>query len=896
MRAPPAALLSSLVTIAAASTPLTQLAVHENFVSSEEIDLIARSINLDADSIDTFYGPTVLPPSVAERLRDLGGTCGVASSAATGNDEPRRGEAVMTMLMTATTDRHTDCHVPQSEGRVVREGDVAFVFLESDSRATFVHGDGLPVPAVAGNLVKFRGDVPHRTVVPPGSSVRIAGPFHLPTMEYVGSCPAECDNDAANCPGGNYWNRCVCGGDSRARDRDLAREAAKGRAMEELGALKSSFTPVATVDAGMRGFLRNVINSGRKLECTTICRESIGACCITRDTGTTCLDNRDVSTCFALNGSFMGPDTQCPSNVVCPKPPDETGVVYEPEFKPEDGERGLCCFQDGRPGRAMMRGYCEDITKRFFVKDGDGTCPPKNEMGACCMKEECRHMPVSDCVGKGGDWKGSESKCWIDCEGACCGADKCEIVTQTGANDNLDSTCEGTFTLGGDCEANNCPDKCESTFKSANTLNLPENGGINTVDGTTEDKDDPKDYFFECEETILHTGSDWHNIISSDTIADQGNLYTLTTCDKVVEGAFAEFETKLSLYKGECSGLACAAVESLTTEERSCDGNGGHTIRFCAAPSAEYHLMVHGYAGICADAAGKYTLAVKDEGPCPVDTTTAPTEPASGDVADDPEPEDECECVDESSYGKGKGATNSPGKGKGATKSPGKGKGATNSPGKGKGATKSPGKGKGATNSPGKGKGATNSPGKGKGATKSPSEGKGGTKSPGKGGTKSPGKGGTKSPGSSTCGGKGNGKGGTKSPGKGGTKSPGKGKGGTNSPGKGGTNSPGKGGTKSPGKGKGGTNSPGKGGTKSPGKGGTKSPGSSHCGGKGKGGTSGKGGTKSPGKGGTKSPGKGGTKSPGKGGTKSPGKGGTKSPGKGVTKSPGKGSTVAPIR
>lgn len=250
----------------------------------------------------THYTPTVLPPGIASRIRDLGGTCDATSSSSSstgathdydddirvkneegsvnGIDIDLGGHPVMSMLMTATTDRHRDCRVPQSEGRVV-QGDVAFIFLTSDPNAAFVHGgeeasvDANPekapkkletetetatrVPAVAGNLVRFRGDVPHHTSVPSGSSVHIAGPFLLgsSSLEYVGSCPEECES-TSDCDGSEAgFSECVCREETRGREllgrREKEKEKAdKERAMEGLRDLshRQSFLRHVVLPAG----------------------------------------------------------------------------------------------------------------------------------------------------------------------------------------------------------------------------------------------------------------------------------------------------------------------------------------------------------------------------------------------------------------------------------------------------------------------------------------------------------------------------------------------------------------------------------------------------------------------------------------------------------------------
>jgi len=89
--------------------------------------------------------------------------------------------------MSESTDKHQDHRITQ-EGAPIVDGDVGFVFLNSNPDAAFVHGDEEVLPE-AGKLVVFNGRIPHNTVVPSGSVVRIAGPFYLQTLEPIGGIP-----------------------------------------------------------------------------------------------------------------------------------------------------------------------------------------------------------------------------------------------------------------------------------------------------------------------------------------------------------------------------------------------------------------------------------------------------------------------------------------------------------------------------------------------------------------------------------------------------------------------------------------------------------------------------------------------------------------------------------
>jgi hypothetical protein len=61
--------------------------------------------------------------------------------------------------------------------------EVSFIFLNTNLSATFVYANS-KVPVVAGNLIKFKGDVDHQTLISTGQ-VHLAGPFHLSSLQAV---------------------------------------------------------------------------------------------------------------------------------------------------------------------------------------------------------------------------------------------------------------------------------------------------------------------------------------------------------------------------------------------------------------------------------------------------------------------------------------------------------------------------------------------------------------------------------------------------------------------------------------------------------------------------------------------------------------------------------------
>ena len=87
---------------------------------------------------------------------------------------------VRTSLIDRSTQEHVDHY---SNGDKVHE-DVGFVFLNTNPDAHFQHGEDV-VPIKAGNLVTFKGDVSHNTVVKSGQ-VHLLGPFDMVNFKGVG--------------------------------------------------------------------------------------------------------------------------------------------------------------------------------------------------------------------------------------------------------------------------------------------------------------------------------------------------------------------------------------------------------------------------------------------------------------------------------------------------------------------------------------------------------------------------------------------------------------------------------------------------------------------------------------------------------------------------------------
>lgn len=100
--------------------------------------------------------------------------------------------------------------------------------LNTKHKAAFHHGDSV-VPVVAGTLVTFTSSMPRSMAG--GSTVQLAGPFHLKTFEYVGcaSCEDECTSNIIEaCGEGRCSNSngdvCRCDHDLKCKKDDQVSE------------------------------------------------------------------------------------------------------------------------------------------------------------------------------------------------------------------------------------------------------------------------------------------------------------------------------------------------------------------------------------------------------------------------------------------------------------------------------------------------------------------------------------------------------------------------------------------------------------------------------------------------------------------------------------------------
>ena len=134
---------------------------------------------------------------LVERIRKTTGVHAITSAI-----EKQDGFVVPLKTMMESSKVHKDRFVQRIGEPAVREHDViAFLVLEGNNATNFVHG-GEAFPLETGTLVTFAGNVEHNTNVLFGR-VKIAGPFHVRSMERVGHggyhCwiddPSECEED-----------------------------------------------------------------------------------------------------------------------------------------------------------------------------------------------------------------------------------------------------------------------------------------------------------------------------------------------------------------------------------------------------------------------------------------------------------------------------------------------------------------------------------------------------------------------------------------------------------------------------------------------------------------------------------------------------------------------------
>jgi len=225
--------------IFAPTTFAASIETYSNVLNSEEIDYFAAvDVNVDANldeegggegvcnRANKYFGAAVLDPAISSRIHDVTGTPVTAEE----QRQYRRSIAVTKIM--GDTEPHVDYHYSNADsiGTEAVEDKVAFIFLETNSDAKFVLGT-TEIPAEAGKLVAFDGNLRHSTKVARGT-LSIAGPFHLRTLSFVGPCEknADCEPDeTCECTFGRRLTT-----DDKNEQQGQRKLGFKRRALEEL--------------------------------------------------------------------------------------------------------------------------------------------------------------------------------------------------------------------------------------------------------------------------------------------------------------------------------------------------------------------------------------------------------------------------------------------------------------------------------------------------------------------------------------------------------------------------------------------------------------------------------------------------------------------------------------
>lgn len=117
-------------------------------------------------------------------------------------------------------------------------------------------------------------------------------------------------------------------------------------------------------------------------------------------------------------------------------------------------------------------------------------------------------------------------------------------------------------------------------------------------------------------DTSISTGGVWYTFLGT------GSEVVVSTCSS--NGGSANYDSKLNVYSGACSGLNC-----LVGNDDNCssgDNFFSSTVRLCAQRDVEYQVLVHGFGG----ATGDFNLSVFEDGGVGCDTLAVPTASSTG--------------------------------------------------------------------------------------------------------------------------------------------------------------------------------------------------------------------------------------------------------------------------
>jgi len=148
------ALSCLIATISIASTRALEVA--EGFLNEEEMDQFRQVPVSEAYIGHRRHGEAFLPESIVRRMM-----------AARKSDYCATTDIKDTKVRTSLIDHSTKEHVDHYQNHQEVHEDVGFVFLNTNVDAHFQDGDD-SVPVKAGNMVTFKGDVPHSTSINSG--------------------------------------------------------------------------------------------------------------------------------------------------------------------------------------------------------------------------------------------------------------------------------------------------------------------------------------------------------------------------------------------------------------------------------------------------------------------------------------------------------------------------------------------------------------------------------------------------------------------------------------------------------------------------------------------------------------------------------------------------------
>ena len=181
------AALTAITAVQAAARPSIQV----KQLQLEATDDLCQ-FHTDSTRPDRRVGVAWLDRSVSSALRQAANVNPFAQPAVL-QQGSNKIPAVCSVL-TKTTKRHVDTlrglpHVSEAKSQkkpTGPHGKTAFMFLNSNPRASFQYGDQ-SFPVERGNLMVLDGGVPHHTVIPEdGSTVDLLGPLDPVTFRLVG--------------------------------------------------------------------------------------------------------------------------------------------------------------------------------------------------------------------------------------------------------------------------------------------------------------------------------------------------------------------------------------------------------------------------------------------------------------------------------------------------------------------------------------------------------------------------------------------------------------------------------------------------------------------------------------------------------------------------------------